>query len=114
MEAPVNQKITAPPEMRPRRKGACRRESDAILSALEAGEQDNDGEDHCCSPDHGGPDEHGLGSRLESVACTVILLQVLFRLLELGLETEVFFDLCLDVGNQLDERELVDRLRVVG
>ncbi len=78
------------------------------------GQEDDDREDHRRRADDGRADEHRLGRRLERVAGAVVLLEEVLRLLELRLEAEVLLDLGLDVRDGLDERELVDALRVVG
>ncbi len=79
-----------------------------------AREQHDDREDHRRGADDRGADEHRLGRRLEGVAGAVVLLEVVLGLLEVDVEAEVLLDLRRDVRDGLDDRELVDRLRVVG
>jgi hypothetical protein len=101
--------------MRPSRNGGCR--IDRLLEQVglqSLGQQHDDREDHRGGADHGSADEHRLGGRLEGVARAVVLFQVFLGRLEVRLEAEVLLDLLFDVGNRLDEGELVDRLRVVG
>ena len=71
-------------------------------------------EDHRRRADDGGADEHRLRRRLEGVAGAVVLLEEVLGLLEVDVEAEVLLDLLLDVRDGLDDRELVDALRVVG
>ena len=83
--------------------------------ALQAvGQEHDDREDHRGGADDGRADEDGLGRGLERVARAVVLLEEVLRLVEAEVEAEVALDLGLDVGDVLDDRELVDRLGVVG
>ena len=74
----------------------------------------DDREDHGGGADHRGADEHGLGRGLEGVAGAVVLLEEVLGRLEVDVEAVVLPDLLLDAGDRLDERQLVDRLGVVG
>ena len=60
------------------------------------------------------PIEHRLGRGFEGVAGSVVLLQVVFGDVEVGLESEVFLDLGSHIRDLLDGRQFVDRLGVVG
>ena len=60
------------------------------------------------------PMSTGFGGRLEGVAGAVVLLEEVLRLLEVGVEAVRLLELGLDVRDLLDQRQLVDRLRVVG
>ena len=71
-------------------------------------------EDHRGRADDGRPDEHRLRGGLERVARRVVLLEVVLGPVEVEVEAEVLLHLLLDVGNGLDERELVHGLGVVG
>src|SRR5262245_38994234 len=82
-------------------------------TSFETGEQNNDGENHRGRTDDCGTNQHRLGSRLKGVTGAVILFQVVLCLVELREEAEVPSNFSLDVGYGLDEREFVDRLRVV-
>ena len=75
----------------------------------------DEAEDHRGGTHNGSTDEHGLGSGLEGVAGAVVGFQIVFCLLEVGLEAELALNLLgglLDVV--LDEAKLIDALGVVG
>ena len=69
--------MTAPPVMRPSRKGGCRMVRLRMSSGLQTvGQHHDDGEDHGGGADDGGADQNGLGGGLEGVAGAVVLFQV--------------------------------------
>ena len=75
----------------------------------------DEGEDHSGGTHHGGTDKDGLGGGFEGVACTVVGLEVVFGLLEVGLEAELLLHFLGGLLHiVLDEGELVDALGVVG
>ena len=78
------------------------------------GQRHDDREDHGGGADHGGSDQHGLGRGLEGVAGAVVLFEQILGALEVHVDVEVLLELLLDVGNLLDQRQLVNRLGVVG
>src|SRR5262249_5647806 len=82
--------------------------------SLKTGQDNDNGENHGCRADHRGTNEDRLRGGLEGVAGAIVFLEVVLGFLELWYETEVSPDFFLDVGNRLDEREFVHRLRVVG
>ena len=74
---------------------------------------DDDREDHRRRADDGRADEHRLGRRLECVAGSVVLLEEVLGLLEVGVEAELALDLLADARDLLDRRQFEHRLGVV-
>ena len=74
----------------------------------------DDRKDHGGGPNDGGADEHRLGRGLEGVARAVVFFQQMLGALEVHVHVEVLLEFSLDSGNLLDQRKLVDGLRVVG
>ncbi len=68
----------------------------------------HDGENHGGGADHGGPNQHRLGCRLEGIAGAVVFFQQMFGALKVHVKAEVFLDLLLHVRDLLDQRQLVN------
>jgi hypothetical protein len=80
---------------------------------MDMGESHDDREDHGGGAHDRGPDEHRLRRGLEGVPRPVVFLQQFLGGLEIQVEAVVPLDLLLHSGNLLDQRQLVDGLRVV-
>jgi len=65
-------------------------------------QQHDDAEHHRGGADDGGADEHRLGGGFEGVAGAVVFFEQVFGVLEVRLETEVFFNFRRDVRLCLD------------
>jgi hypothetical protein len=77
-------------------------------------QHDDDRKNHRRGPDDRRPDQHGLGRRLKRVAGAVVLLEQMLCRLEIRVDPVVSFQRLLHVRNLLDERQLEDRLGIVG
>ncbi len=91
-----------------------RKVGDGKLIGQAVGEKHDDAEDHGGRADDRGSDQHGLGGGLERVAGAVVFFQQHLGLREVGIHAEVLLEVGLDVGLFFDEREFINRLRVVG
>ena len=74
----------------------------------------DDGKNHRRRPDDRRADQHRLGRGFERVAGAVIFLEQVFGRGEIGREPVAVPEFLLHARNVLDERQLEDRLRVVG
>ena len=79
-----------------------------------AGQGHDDGENHRGCADHGGADQHRLGRSLEGVAGSIVGFQQVLGAFELHVDVVVLLQLGFDAGNGFDQRQLVDRLSIVG
>ncbi len=78
------------------------------------GKRHDDGESHRGGADDGSADEHRLGGGLEGVARAIVGLQQMFGTLEIHVDVVVLPEFSFNPRNLLDERKLVNGLRVVG
>ena len=78
------------------------------------GQGHDDRENHRGCAHHGGADQHRLGRSLEGIAGSIVGFQQVFRAFELHVDAVVLLQLGFDAGNVFDQRQLVDRLSIVG
>ena len=78
------------------------------------GQGHDDREDHRGCAHHGRADQHRLGRSLEGIAGSVVGFQQVLRALELRVDAVVLLQLGFDAGNSFDQRQLVNRLSIVG
>src|SRR5713101_8113784 len=78
------------------------------------GEGYDDREDHGGGAHNRRTDEHRLGGGLEGIARAVVRFQQVLGALEVHVDVVVLLEFRLDAGNLLNERQLKDRLRVIG
>ena len=77
------------------------------------GQRHDDRKRHRRRADNGRADQHRLGSGLERVTCSVVLLEQVFGPIELHVEAEFALETFLDAGNLFDDRQFEDRLGIV-
>src|SRR5262249_27061861 len=108
---PVDDRATAD---QPKNERSMQQREVADVLGEAVGQRHDDGEDHRGSAYNSRSDHPRLGRRFERIARAVIGFQQVLGALEVHVEVEVALNLRLDVGDLLDQRQLVDRLRVVG
>ncbi len=74
----------------------------------------DDGEDHGRGAYYGRADQHRLSRCFEGIASAVVLFQQMLCPLKVHIKAVLALQFGLDVGHDLDQRQLVDRLCVVG
>src|SRR6202034_3335264 len=77
------------------------------------GERHDNGENHGRRADDGGADQNRLCGCFKGVSCAVVGFEQVFRALEVDGDIEVFLEFRFDVGNLLNQRQLIHRLRIV-